>query len=164
VESLIHDLIQVLERQKGLLQEMLEAARHHNLALRQNDLALLKDAISQEEELSTQLKAGELQQGQIQMALREKLNLPEDAPWSTMVAGLPESFKAGLSGLAGEMRGIAGAIAEVVELNRILTHQAMHFNSQLLHLLKAAPNSMYQPDGKSSGFANLSSALINKTV
>jgi RecB family exonuclease len=92
VESLIHDLIQVLERQKGLLQEMLAAARDHNLALRQNDLALLKDAISQEEELSTQLKAGELQQGQIQMALREKLNLPADAPWSTMVAGLPEEF------------------------------------------------------------------------
>ncbi|MGI6491193.1 MAG: flagellar export chaperone FlgN [Pelotomaculum sp.] len=93
MESLIHDLIQVLERQKGLLQEMLAAARHHNLALRQNDLALLKDAISQEEELSTQLKAGELQQGQIQMALlREKLNLPADAPWSTMVAGLPEEF------------------------------------------------------------------------
>jgi len=151
-------------RQKELLQEMLEAARRHNLALRQNDLALLKDAISLEEDLSNKLKAEKGQEEKIQTALREKLSLPADAPWSAMVAALPGDLSARLSGLAGEMRGIAGEIAGVVELNRILTHQAMHFNTQLLNLLRAAPNSMYKSDGKSFGAASLSSALINKTV
>lgn len=164
MESLFFDLFQVLERQREILKEMLTATRNHNHALRQNDMVILKEVISREEKISTRLKVEERQREHLQKALGKKLNLPANTPLRKLLPRLPEKHSAKLSGLATEMRNIAGEIAGLVALNHVLTRRAMHFNEQLLRLLKPIQNSTYQPDGKSTSPVSCSPSLINKTV
>ena len=164
MESLSFDLFQVLERQREILKEMLIAARNHNHALRQNDIVILKEIIGREEKISTRLQVEERQREQLQKALGRKLDLPEDAPLSKMLPSLPLKQSAKLCELTTEMRNIAAEIVRLVELNRVLTREAMHFNERLLKLLKPIHNNTYQPDGKSASPVNCSSSLINKIV
>ncbi|TEB15543.1 FlgN protein [Pelotomaculum sp. FP] len=164
MESLVFDLFQVLERQREILKEMLTAARNHNHALRQNDIVVLKEIIIREEKISTRLKAEERQRDRLQKALGKRLGLPGDASLSKMLPDLPQKQSARLAELTAEMRNIAGQIARLVELNRVLTREAMHFNERLLRLLKPIHNNTYQPDGKSTSPVGCSSSLINKIV
>lgn len=163
MDSLCFDLGQALERQGKILQEMLVAARTHNEVLRQNDVAALREIIGREEEIAARLKKEDRQRDQAHAALAQKLDLPADIPLSKLLPRLPQTHSAKLSRLAAELRNMAGEIAALVDLNRVLTHRAMHFNEQLLRLLKPIHNSTYQPDGKSTSPAGRST-LINKTV
>lgn len=164
MESLSFDLSKVLERQREILKEMLTAARNHNHALRQNDMVILKEVIGREEKISTRFKLEERQRKHVQKALGKKLDLAGDTPLSKMLSLLPEKHSAKLSALAGEMKNIAGEIARLVDLNRLLTRRAIHFNGQLLRLLKPLPNTYQSDGGKSTTPLQCSPSLINKTV
>jgi hypothetical protein len=163
MESLFFHLFQVLERQREILKEMLTAARNHNHALRQNDMVILKEVISREEKISTRFESEERRLKLLQKALEKKLDLPGDTPFNKMLSLLPEKHSVKLSGLAGELKNIAGEIARLVDLNRMLTRRAIHFNGQLLRLIRPVPNT-YQPDGQSTAPVSCSPSLINKTV
>jgi len=165
MDSLFEDLVQVLERQREILKEMLTAALNHNHALRQNDIVVLTGVISREEKILTKLKLEEQQRELLQKALAEKMNMPGEASLSKLLPCLPEKYSAKLSALVSEIKNIAGEITRLADLNGVLTRRAMHFNEQLLKLiLNSSHNSTYQPDGKSVFPAGSSVPLINKTV
>jgi flagellar biosynthesis/type III secretory pathway chaperone len=164
MDSLSVELAQALEQQRDILKEMLAAARDHNQALRQNALVALKEAIEREEEINVRFKACDRQRELLQNTLVEKLNVPAATSLGKLLPCLPEKHSALLSGLVNEIKSIAGEIAGVADLNKVLTRTAMQFNAQLLKLLTPVHNSTYQHDGNSAIPAERPSSLINITI
>jgi flagellar biosynthesis/type III secretory pathway chaperone len=163
MESLCFALSQALQRQGEILQEMLAATRAHNQSLRQNDVVALQKIIGQEEEITKRLKEEDRKRKKAHTALANKFDLTGETSLSQLLPRLPALHRARLAHLATELKNTAGEIAGLVELNGILTRQALQFNEMLLKLLQPVHNSTYQPDGKSALEVGRPS-LINKTV
>jgi len=164
MESLFYELLQVLERQREILKEMLSTARDHNMALRENDLGAIKEAVARGERAAARLKVEDQRREQLQAAIEKELGLPEGTPLSRVLPRAPEQCREALSLLAGEMRDTASNIARLVDLNGILTRRAMLFNEQILRLLKPGDGSTYQPTGKTASPAGNAPSLLNRTV
>jgi len=164
MESLFYDLLQVLERQREILVEMLAAARDHNEALRLNDVDAIREVAVRGERVAARLKAEDRRREQLQETLEKELGLQDGTPLSGVLPYAPAQYRESLSLLAGEMRDVAGDVARLVELNAILTRQAMLFNEQMLRLLKPWDDSTYQPTGRPAPPVGNSPLLINKTV
>jgi len=162
MESLFFNLLQVLKLLNEKLAEMLQATEKHNLALRENDLESIKQFTKQLETISAQLKTVDYKREEIQVELEKLFHLPAGAALSEMIKLAPGGIKEELSAIAKSMKQTAAELTRLVELNDILTRQAIFFNNILLSALKPAP-ATYCPNGQTTE-VKVSSLLLNKTI
>lgn len=163
MDSLFFSLIQVLGQEREILAEMLVEARKHNVALRQNDAEALRDVTGREEMLAGLLKPKDRRREEIHAGLEAALGLPAGTPLSGLLPSAPEQHRERLSQITVELREIVREVARLVELNSILTRRAMHFNEQILRLVKPGYTETYQSFSAFSIPAGSQPLLINKT-
>ncbi|WP_003544348.1 flagellar protein FlgN [Desulfotomaculum nigrificans] len=162
MESLFFELLQVLKALHEKLQEMLRATEQHNIALRHNDITGIKAALQQLDVISRQSKAIDSKREQIQRALEEKLQLSPGATLQETMALAPANIKKGLSDQAMALKETFEQLKNTVQLNKLLTQNAMHFNETILNMLRPA-QATYCPSGQSN-MAKDTPSLLNKTV
>ncbi|MCL4439037.1 FlgN family protein [Desulforamulus profundi] len=162
MESLFFNLLQVLNELNDKLAEMLKATEKHNLALRNNDIEAIKEAVKELENVSAGAKFLDKKREEIQYTLEQKLQLPKGATLSETISYAPEQLSKDLHTAAQSLRETTNTINDMVQLSKILAKQALNFNDVLLKVMKPA-QSTYNPAGKTA--ANQQSAsLLNKTV
>lgn len=164
MDSLFSDLIRVLGREREVLIEMLDAARKHNNALRQNEIEVLKDVTVNGERLNGRLKTEDHRREEVHLSLVTALDLPCETPLSGLLPYAPGQHRESLSRITSELKEIAREVARLVELNGILTRRAMQFNEQILRLVKPGYSETYQSYGTFTFPAKCQPLLINKTV
>lgn len=162
MESLFFNLLQTLVELNEKLTEMLKATESHNKALRENDMAAVKEVLKQLEDISAQSKSIDKKREEIQRSLEEKLQLPQGAALSDTISRAPEHLTQDLNNAAASLRETTQSINKLVQLNNILTRQALHFNEVLLKVLKPT-QATYCPNGQAT-VPKASTSLLNKTV
>ena len=162
MESLFFNLLQVLNALNAKLQEMLAATEKHNLALRSNDMENIKAALKELDSISPQTKFLDNQREDIQRQLEAKLKLPQGATLSQTLTQAPEKLAGDLQIAAESLRQTTKAIHQLVELNNILTRQALNFNELMLKALKPT-KATYNPTGQTNA-SNVNTSLLNKTI
>lgn len=163
MESLFQDLADILETEKDYLKQLSDTAREHSRALRQLNTEVLQSAVIKEEKLTAALRKHDREREKVAGAIAEKFCLPEDAVLSMFVEKAPPSIKEELNALLQHMGKTAAELAEVNEINRVLTRQAMQVNQIALRTLGPKQNTVYTPDGRAREEAQPMS-LVNKKI
>ncbi|MEW6698043.1 MAG: flagellar protein FlgN [Bacillota bacterium] len=162
MESLFFNLLQILTALKEKLTEMLQATERHNAALRNNDMQAIQEAVKELDTISAEAKFLDKKREEIQSALAMKLNLSKGAALSETLTHAPEKAAQDLNKIAQSLRDTTEAINNTVQLNKILTKQAMQFNNILIKVLNPS-KATYNPSGKTS-VENEKTSLLNKTI
>lgn len=162
MESLFFNLLQVLNELNDKLAEMLKATEKHNLALRNNDIEAIKEAVKELENVSAGAKFLDKKREEIQYTLEQKLQLPKGATLSETLVYAPAQAAQDLNKIAQSLRETTEAINHMVQINKILARQAMQFNDILIKVLQPG-QATYNPGGQTS-VAKETVSLINKTV
>ncbi|GAB6158054.1 hypothetical protein JCM39194_12540 [Desulfotomaculum varum] len=162
MESLFFNLGQLLTALQEKLADMLQATQKHNQALRQNDMAAIRQAVQELHAIAAQTRHLDRQREAVQAALEAQLNLPPGATLSETLRHAPAGLARELQKTAGSLRQLTEAINSLAELNKILTQNAMQFNQILLAGCQPAQTT-YKPGGQAAVAAEPLS-LLNKTV
>ncbi|MCL5781224.1 MAG: flagellar protein FlgN [Firmicutes bacterium] len=162
MESLFFNLLQVLNELNDKLAEMLKATEKHNLALRNNDIEAIKEAVKELENVSAGAKFLDKKREEIQYTLEQKLQLPKGATLSETLVYAPAQAAQDSNKIAQSLRETTEAINHMVQINKILARQAMQFNDILIKVLQPG-QATYNPGGQAS-VAKETVSLINKTV
>ena len=163
MESLFFNLLQILNALDNNLKEMHKATEKHNLALKNNDIEGIKDALKELDTLSAQSKSLDKKREEIQSNLELALGLSQGASLSDTIAKAPAKIAQDLDQAATSLRETTAAIADLVQLNKILTQQGMQFNDVLLKVIRPA-QATYNPSGQTAGTSGKAASLLNKTI
>ncbi|MEG6521235.1 flagellar protein FlgN [Desulfotomaculum sp. 1211_IL3151] len=162
MESLFFNLKDLLRELNNELNKMLQATEQHNQALRANDLDAIKEILKELALVSRQIKILDAQRETVQTALEEGLKLPKGTTLTRTIAHAPQHLVQDLNRAAESLREITATIQNLVEINAILTKQAMNFNEVLLKTIKPI-KSTYNPTGQTTDNTPATS-ILNKTI
>lgn len=146
MESLFFELKQILTEQSKTISELLTAAKAHNLALQENDIAAISAAIKQQQALADNLTAQERIREALQIKLAQYFDLPEDITLKQLMNHAPSDK--GLSSLAQEMNSNLEQLAAVNQLNNALSNNGMLFLQKFRAILQPAIGTTYQGTGQ----------------
>ncbi|GAB6180145.1 hypothetical protein JCM14036_14640 [Desulfotomaculum defluvii] len=163
MESLFFNLKDALIELNNELNKMLETTKQHNQALKDNDLEAIKEVLKELDLLSRRVKNLEAQRESIQTSLEEELKLPKGTILTKTIAHAPQHLVQDLNKAAHSLRETTTAIQKVVEINNILTKQALNFNTVLLKSIKPT-KATYNPTGQTAGSSNTPTSILNKTI
>ncbi|ABO50947.1 hypothetical protein Dred_2437 [Desulforamulus reducens MI-1] len=162
MESLFFSLLQVLTELNENLTAMLRATEAHNQALRANDMTTIKEVLKELDPISKQVRTFDTQREAIQASLEERLQLPKGSTLNKTLQHAPVHLVQDLNKVAQSLTDTTEAIQKIVEINNVLTKQALHFNEVLLNTMRPA-KSTYNPTGQTSG-NKPSTSILNKTI
>jgi len=163
LEKLFFSLKDILEKQKQLLEQLLNAARDHNRALRQLEADALPEILRREEGLASGMRIYEEKRKDIAGKLAGNLGIDGDAPLTRFIEKAPAACKEELNMLLASMRDLVYETAGVNGLNEALTRQAVSFNAMMMKALGAVDSQVYAPDGRRIEH-NRSLSMLNKEV
>ncbi|MCL0080987.1 flagellar protein FlgN [Peptococcaceae bacterium] len=164
MEELFSELTEILKQQQTIVKKMLEITETQNLALQQNDLKLLNEAVQQLNKVAVQMAGLDTQREKIQEKLTIKLSLKADVTARALIDQAPASLVVKLKTILPELNGDFGKLRAVNQLNEILTKRAMQVNTALLNIFNPDNKAVtYQAGGgKKEGISQLK--VLNKTV
>lgn len=162
MESLFFSLTEILQALNDNMTAVRKATENHNQALRNNDMEGIKGALKELDVLAVQTKYLDSKREDIQGQLEAKLGLAKGASLSDTLTQAPAQYAEALKSAATTLRGTTAAIQEIVQLNKILTQQAMQFNDVLLKVIRPA-KATYNPNGQADTTSKATS-LLNRTV
>lgn len=164
MESLLQELLDVLEQQNTTLADMLAAAKEHNAALRNNNSAGMMAAVMRLEEVSQTLQRQDKQREKLQHGLAEEFRLDRLAALSDILAGAGESpVIPELKQLANEIKEKVSELAEVNKLNQALAARGLQFTAQFLNIIAPNNTNTYAGSGEYKNERRTNSVL-NKTI
>ena len=136
MDSLLTELLAVLEQQNAILADLLTAAQKHNTVMLKNDTSGIMAAVMQLEELSQDLRKQDQQREFIQQRLADVLGLERQVIFSDIMASAEKSQLAlGLMKLAEEIRENMNKLGEINKLNHVLAARGLQFTSQILNII-----------------------------
>ncbi len=161
--ALFTGLKTILESQKHILDQMLDAAREHNRALRRLDMPAIMRAVRKGEDLGVMLRRLDQDREGVAAGLSAEFGLPEAVALGVYIDRAPLNIKAEIEELSGRMGRAAAELAEINETNRLLAQQAMRVNEAILRSFDSTRCRIYMPDGRSRE-EGLPASLINKRI
>lgn len=163
MESLFFSLLQALNALNANLTEMRKATEQHNEALRNNDIEAIKTVLKQLDNISAQTKSLDNKREEIQTKLENELGLNKGTTLSNTLAHAPAHMAQDLDKAANSLRETTAAINDLVQLNKILTQQALQFNDVLIKAIRPA-QATYNPSGQTNATSSKAPSLLNRTI
>ncbi|WP_156896826.1 flagellar export chaperone FlgN [Desulfovirgula thermocuniculi] len=146
VHELLAELRFLLQREKEIMGEMLEAAGRQTAALRKNDASLAGKAAGELLFLAQQLELLKESRRRVQSDLARRAGLAEEARLAEVLEALPpvpDCLEA--RRLADELRLAALELSAATRLNNLLAQNGLRFCAQLLAAFGQVTVRLYHP-------------------
>lgn len=163
MEPLFFEFAQILKQQRETVKQLLQQSEAQNLALRNNDVESLNNAVQQLTELSGLMAQQDDKRQEIQAKLANLLNLKQDSSISDFLPEAPAALKTELQKIHTEIKNDLLQLQEFTALNNLLTRRALMVNQSLFNIFRGGGNQTYQPGAKLKQDKQ-SLGVLNKTV
>jgi hypothetical protein len=163
MESLFLNLAKIMKKQNHTMNELLETAREHNLALRKNDTVAVLATAYKQEELSRKLKEQDRKREETQSKLASKYGLGEQPSLNTLIAHISGTAAGELSELSRSLKESLMQVCEIKDLNNILARRGQIMTEQLIRILRPKCGSTYLGSGKVKNRDKLLT-LVDRTI
>lgn len=144
----MEQLESILKKQLLLLEEMLAAAQKQRTALTVNDPRATLEAAQELETLTGRMNALEKERQEAQKNLEKKWGLTPSRTLAELAHSLPAAVGGNLLLLRGALREQAEKLAAFIEVNNLLTKNALAFSERLLRVVGGGTERVYVADGK----------------
>ncbi|MGQ9826164.1 MAG: flagellar protein FlgN [Desulfotomaculales bacterium] len=144
----MEQLESILKKQLRLLKEMLGAAQKQRTALTTNDPQATLEAAQELEALSALMNTLERERQEAQKNLEKKWGLTPSGTLAELAHSLPAAEGGKLLLLRGALREQAEKLAAFIEVNNLLTKNALAFTGRLLRIVGGGAERVYVADGK----------------
>lgn len=157
-----HQLLELLGRQEGVVDQLLVTAQRQQDALLANDLAAIQAAVDIVNDLARELATLENDRLGVQQLLEQQLDLPKDITLQALLLlAETDHLKTGLKEISRRLRPKMLTLQELNNANNTLLNNAIGLNNYLLKLL--LPQQTYSGTGSLTGPAG-GNVLVNKTI
>lgn len=156
------NLAKILKKQNKTINELLEAARRHNLALRRNNITAVLTTANEQEELSRKLNEQDRKREEIQRKLAVKYGLDGR---SSLKRLLPHAGAAAmeLGELSRSLKENLKRVSDIKNSNDILARSGQLITDQLLRAFKPKNGNTYLVSGKMKD-RDKQISIVDKTI
>ena len=146
MNTVLAELIRLLNQQKVLYQEMAELAKEKQKVLIKGSLEALAVLVKKEETLIFQ--GGKLEEERYRSARKAAalLELPEDAPLREIMEKAPPEYKGPLEKVFQELSGLLADLARLNEENTSLIQQSLRFVNFTMEAVSQQSKPVYTPE------------------
>lgn len=163
MDSLFLNLANILKRQHEAVEELLEIARRHNLALRQNDMTDILATANKQEELSRKLSEQDKRREGIQRKLAEKYGLDGRPALKNLLPYTSGAAAVELGEISRSLRESLAQVGEIKDLNCMLARSGQAITGQLLESFRLKSWYTYAGSGRMKDRGKLVS-IMDKTI
>lgn len=163
MESLFLDLSEILRQQDQVVSSLLEAAREHNLALRNNNTEAILQAVQKQEKLLVSLQQQDNQREEIQQRLAGHYDLAQPVVLDKLLPYAASSTAVTLKRLFEHIKENAMHLGEINRLNSMLAKNGLVFTEKLKRILLLGNCSTYAGSGEMKKEVKPHS-ILNKTI
>lgn len=157
------NLAKILKRQNKIVDELLETARRHNLALRQNDIATVLATANEQEELSRKLSKQDKKREEIQSKLAIKYGLDGSPSLKSLLPYVSGTAAIELSELSRSLRESLMQVSDIKNSNYILASSGQIITGQIIGAFRPKSGNTYLGSGKMKERDKLIS-IMDKTI
>lgn len=136
--ELLNNLFSLLEREDGLLGDLVVAARDQTVALKDNSLEAIRASVERLNVLGVEMNGLEKERLAVQEALEKELSLAPGSTLSDVIACTCGSEREKLTFFLDSMRGKVRLLRETNHINAAMNRQAMAFNRLILKAIDPA--------------------------
>lgn len=148
MESLFLSLAKILKRQNKTVNELLETARHHNLALRQNDMTAMLATANKQAELSFKLSEQDKRREGIQRKLAEKYGLDESPSLKGLLPHAAGTAAIELGELSRSLKESLAQVRDIKNLNYMLARSGQTITDQMIRAFSPKSGNTYIGSGR----------------
>jgi FlgN protein. len=152
MEQLVKGLETVLENELVIHEQLLEAARTMNQAIKAEDLAGVKKAARKHDELTCQIEALEEKRLTANDALALHLGVKNHATLTRLIDNLPADHKTKLSKLKTDLKRVIWEFKRINSSNQILLTESLRTVAKVFEFIDCAMGKLsgYKFQGKKS--------------
>lgn len=156
------NLAKILKRQNKIVDELLETARRHNLALRRNNTTAVLTTANEQEELSRKLNEQDRKREEIQRKLAVKYGLDGR---SSLKRLLPHAGAAAmeLGELSRSLKENLKQVSDIKNSNDMLARSGQLITDQLIRAFSPKSGNTYMGSGRMKDRDKLIS-IMDKTI
>ena len=147
MQNLFEQLRDCLNIQKNVALKLLEATQQHLEALKKNNHTAMKASVNNLEILTGELAKTQRICSGWQAKIDSELSLPAGTSLSALSAYATGTLSNELLGLIHELRDLFVKIQDINEINKLLTHNALAFNEQLIKIFLPKERLTYKENG-----------------
>lgn len=161
MESLFLSLAKILKRQNKTVNELLETARHHNLALRQNDMTSVLATANKQAELSFKLSEQDKRREGIQRKLAEKYGLEGNPSLKGLLPHAAGTAAIELGDLSRSLKDSLKQVSDIKDSNYMMAKSAQMITEQMIRSFRPKSGSTYLGSGRMS---DKPTSIVDKTI
>lgn len=157
------NLAKILKRQKKAVDELLETARRHNLALRQNDIAAVLATANKQEELSRKISEQDKRREEIQSKLAEKYGLDGSPSLKRLLPHATVTAAMELGELSRSLKESLVQVRDIKNSNDMLASSGQIITEQIIGAFRPKSGNTYLGSGRMKDRDKLIS-IMDKTI
>jgi len=154
-------LYSCFKEQKEIIAQLLDAGQRQNKALQANKLDEINNSVRQQGVLVEKLATVGKKQLKIRKELEQKFNLSAGSRIVDIIAYAPGKSKYKINEIRKALAAEMNELREIIEINSILTEQALNINSKVLETLKPSDATTY---GRTGEVKKTGKYLLDKQV